>query len=92
MKKLAIVAAFSAALLVACAGTYFEWDNARKLKTGMTQAEVTELMGRPYSVTSVPGKSIWVWSWATGFGDTKAMSVTFVGGKLTGVPEIPESF
>jgi hypothetical protein len=79
-------------LLAGCAGTHFDWDNARKLKPGMTQPEVTQLMGSPYSVRTAPGKTIWVWSWATGFGDHKAMSVSFVDEKLIEIPEIPASF
>lgn len=80
-------------MLAGCAGTNFEWSNARQLKTGMTQAEVTALMGRPYLVKSEgAGRVKWVWSWAAGFGGHKAMSVAFQDGALVEVPEIPAEF
>ena len=92
MKRTIAAVVIACGLVSGCAGTHFDWNDARKLKPGMTQAEVTEIMGRPYSVRSAEGQIIWVWSWANGFGSHKAMSVTFADGKLVKVPEIPESF
>lgn len=43
----ALVAASMLALLAGCAGTDFTYDNARKVRVGMTEAEVARLMGPP---------------------------------------------
>lgn len=40
-------------MLTACAGSGgIEWDDVRQLTVGMTEHEVTEKVGTPYSVTS----------------------------------------
>ena len=44
MKKLFLTALFSV-LLVGCAGTNFNWDNARQIKQGMNEKEAVALMG-----------------------------------------------
>ena len=72
--------------LSGCAGTNFEWDNARQIKAGMTEQEVTNLMGAPYLVRSESGKLTWVWSYANTFDGVKTVSVVFVDGKVTEPP------
>lgn len=76
----------------ACAGTNFNWDTARQIKPGMTEQEVTALMGRPYLVKSAGSQVTWVWSHANALGASKAVSVVFVDGKVSDAPAIPESF
>ena len=39
------VALLSAALCAACAGSGFQWDKARQIQPGMTEDQVTALMG-----------------------------------------------
>lgn len=92
MRRL-IAACLLAGALAGCAGTNFKYDNARQVKVGMTEAEVTQLMGRPYSVISTPNGQTWVWSHANGFtGSSRAVSFKFADGRVTEVPSIPESF
>jgi hypothetical protein len=68
-------------------------DNTRKVEVGMTEQQVTELMGRPYSVTSKGEEQIWVWSHANALsGRSQAVSFIFRGRKVISVPTIPESF
>lgn len=90
MKK--TISLLSIVLLTACAGTNFEWDNARQIKAGMTEQEVTNIMGAPYLVRSESGKLTWVWSYANTFDGVKTVSVIFVDGKVTEPPPIPASF
>jgi hypothetical protein len=89
-----IFLAFAAALtLAACAvGTPIKWDRARQVKVGMSEREVTALMGNPYMVTSRPDGQRWIWALGNSFGGSQSMSVTFKDGKVTEVPPIPASF
>lgn len=87
-----IVLAAAAMLLVACAGTNFDFAAARQVKPGMSEAELTALMGRPYSVVSRGDSQTWIWSHATGFGAAKSISFMFRDGKVVEVPKIPDSF
>lgn len=91
MKKLISIFAL-AATLVGCAGTPIKWDNARQIKTGMSEAEVTTLMGKPYMVSSREVGQRWIWTFATGFGGAETMTVDFKDGKVVSVPPIPASF
>lgn len=88
----AIVALAAAALMAACAGTNFDFASARQVKLGMTEAELTKIMGSPYSVVSRGDTQIWVWSHATGFGSAKSVSYSLRDGKVIAVPTIPDSF
>lgn len=92
MRKFLIAIAACAAL-AGCAGTKFDFEAARQVKVGMTEAEVQELMGRPYSVTTKGDSQIWVWSYANGMtGAHQAVSFVMKDGKVESVPKIPESF
>ncbi len=83
----------AALVLSACAvGTPINWNNARQVQVGMTEAQVTALMGRPYMVASRPEGQRWIWTIASAFGGASTMSVTFKDGKVTEVPPIPASF
>ncbi|KJH75328.1 outer membrane protein assembly factor BamE domain-containing protein [Pseudomonas sp. ES3-33] len=90
MKKALIIAA--ALLLAACAGTPFTFGQANKVKIGMTEDQVYEIMGNPYSVVSKPDSQMWVWSHATAFGGAKSVSFEFKDGKVATLPTIPKSF
>jgi len=87
-----ILIAATALAMSACAGTNFKWDDARQIRTGMTEQEVTALMGQPYLVKSEGSKLTWVWSHANALGASKAVSVVFVDGKVAEQPAIPDSF
>lgn len=90
MRRISII--ILAALLAACAGTAFKWDAARQITTGMSEKEVTALMGPPYLVTSQKNGVIWVWSYADAFAGSKSVSVVFKDGKVVEPPPIPASF
>lgn len=81
-------------LLGGCAaGTYFTWEDARKIEPGMTTAEVTKLVGPPYSVTATPnGELFYVWVYVQPFGGTKTLRVDFKDNKAIMAPPIPDSF
>ena len=79
-------------LLWGCAGTPFNWSEARQIKTGMTEQEVTQLMGSPFLVKSQAGGITWVWSYANSFSGVKTVSVVFRDGKVIEPPPIPTSF
>ena len=87
-----ITIAALALALTACAGTNFKWDDARQIKAGMTEQEVTALMGPPYLVKSEGGRLIWVWSHGNALGGSRSISVVFVDGKVIAPPPIPDSF
>ncbi len=70
--------------LCACAGTNFDWKDTERIKPGMTEAEVTAILGRPYSKTQSGNMTILTWSYATGFGGAKAVSYRLVNGKVAG--------
>jgi outer membrane protein assembly factor BamE (lipoprotein component of BamABCDE complex) len=91
MKKIAILFS-AAALLAACAGTSFNWDSARKVQPGMTQQQLTEIMGAPYMVTSRGKNQVWIYSYASTFGGAKSASFILTEGKVVETPAIPDSF
>ena len=91
MKKILMLVAFLVSL-TGCAGTPITWDKARQLQVGMTEAQVTALMGPPYMVASKPDGQRWVWSHAVAFGGASSLSVTMKDGKVVEVPVIPTSF
>ncbi|MDF9893477.1 UNVERIFIED_ORG: hypothetical protein OKW25_002624 [Pseudomonas vranovensis] len=92
MRKLVAVVAL-AAVLGGCAGTNFTYDQARQVKVGMTENQVVELMGPPYSVVSRADGQMWIWSHANGMsGASRVVSFRMVDGKVVEVPTIPASF
>lgn len=76
-----------------CAGTNFSYDKARQVQVGMTEGELIELMGKPYSVIARSGSQMWVWSYANSLsGSSRAVSYELRDGRVVSVPEIPGSF
>lgn len=89
----ALIAAATFAALMGCAGTNFSYDKARQVEVGMTEAELIELMGKPYSVIARNGSQMWVWSHANAFsGNSRAVSFELRNGRVASIPEIPTSF
>ena len=87
------VAATLVLVLSGCAGTSFSYDNARKVQVGMTEDQVTQIMGPPYSVVSRADGQMWVWSHANGMtGASRVISFRMLDGKVVEVPPIPTSF
>ena len=92
MKNL-ILATVVAAGLVGCAGTNFNWDNARQVKEGMSEQQVLSLLGKPNMTTSTPNGLIYVWSFANGFtGSARSVSVIMKDGVVVSAPSIPDSY
>lgn len=79
--------------LAGCAGTDFSYSQARQVQLGMTESQVTQIMGRPYSVISRTDGQMWVWSQANGFtGSSRAVSFKMQDGRVVELPSIPNSF
>lgn len=94
MKKLVLIFA-ALAFLTGCAtaGRQVNWDNARKVKVGMSEPEVTALMGSPYMVSSRDSGQRWIWTYVNGWtGAVSTMTVDWKEGKVVSVPAIPSSF
>jgi len=82
-----------ALLLSGCAGTSFSYDDARKVQLVMTEEQITQIMGPPYSVVSRADGQMWIWSHANGMtGASRVISFRMVDGKVVEVPTIPMSF
>lgn len=89
-----LILALAACLtLTACAyGTKFTYDDARQVQAGMTEQQVTELLGRPSAVMSQGGKQVWMWSYIRSFGSSQVTTVVMENGVVKDVPFIPASF
>lgn len=83
---------FAATVLAGCAGTPFRFSDARQVRVGWTEAELTALLGRPYMVTARGNDQMWVWSQANFLGDARVVSFTLRDGRVAAVPTIPASF
>lgn len=83
-----------ALLLSACAGSgTINWEQARQLKVGMTEADLIRTLGQPYSVVSKSdGTQMWIWVSVVAFGGAEHLSVAVRDGKAIQVPIIPDSF
>lgn len=96
MKRILILTLFML-MLVACAtaGTKFDFSQARQLKIGMDEQQVTQIMGAPNSVVSRSTGQVWIWSYANANGfsvKSRSVSVVMRDGKVVEVPNIPQSF
>lgn len=87
-----LVALCMVLLLSACAGTRFTWDQARQIRVGMTEKEVTELMGDANNVVAQGSRQKWVWVWVNLYSSTRTVTTIFENGKVVEVPTIPESW
>lgn len=87
MKKQPLIAvAFM--LLASCAGTPFEWDDTKKIQNGMTEAEVTKILGHPYSRSQSGNTAILTWSYKGIGTPAKAVSYSFKDGRVVGLTTI----
>lgn len=75
----AVVALF----LAGCAGTNFKWDDAYKIQPGMTEAEVIQILGKPYQTLRRGNETLLTWSYAEAFiGTSKAVTFKLMNGKV----------
>lgn len=96
MKKLFIIFALSI-FLCGCAtvGDKIDWNNARQVRDGMDQQEVTKLLGKPYRViANGDGTQKWVWVYANGWsGASQSAALSFTKeGKVMKAFDLPDSF
>ena len=73
----------------------FKWDDARQIEAGMSKAQVTELVGKPYSVVAQgDGVVRYVWVHVSYFtGASRSLVVDFdAQGHVIAKPQIPEEF
>lgn len=89
MKTESIIASVILLTASACAGTPIDWDEARTLKNGMTEAQVLERLGYPYQVATKPdGSEVWVWVFTDPTMSTEVLSIIMHGGKIETMPRI----
>lgn len=88
----AAAAAAAIALLAACAGTKFDWEQARAVRAGMTADELQQRMGKPYAVTTRGNQTTWTYSYADVMQGSKAVSFVLQDDKVVQTPTIPSSF
>jgi hypothetical protein len=88
------ILASSLALLLfvcaACVGTPFAWSSARQVKVGMTTTELTQIMGKPLTMSSSGENEVWAWNYGTGLGTGGYFAVVIKDGKVIEVPQIPD--
>lgn len=91
MKKLIML--FCVCFLAACAGNNFNWDNARKIKEGMPESEMLEIMGKPNAVKSDSNGLVYVWTHVNGLtGSVKTVSAVVKEGRVVSAPSVPSSY
>ena len=78
--------------LVACAGTKFSFDDARRVQVGMTEAQLQEILGAPTAVVAKGDQVVWVWSYADAFTGAKSVSFVLKDGVVVSVPNLPVTF
>ncbi len=79
--------------LIGCAGTNFNWDNARQIKEGMPESEMLSLMGKPSAVKSNPDGLVYVWTHVNSMtGSIKTVSSVVKDGKVVSAPTVPSSY
>jgi hypothetical protein len=87
------IALLSAALCAACAGSDFQWRTARQIQAGMTEDEVTALMGPPTDVRTQTYGVAWTWSYLNPrVGSARGVSVVFREGRVVYGAGVPSTF
>lgn len=78
-------------LFAGCAGTNFNYSDARLVQAGMTTAEVVKIMKAEPNVTEVKGNEThFVWAYGNLAGVAKQVRVRFdASGKVIAPPVIP---
>jgi hypothetical protein len=75
--------------LAGCAGTQFEWSQAKQVQVGTTETELVALLGKPYMVKTQGDSQTWIWSYANGLsGQHGVVSFGMKDGRLALVPNM----
>jgi len=82
----------AASFLSGCAGTNFNFEQARKVQPGMTSADLEKIMGKPNVVTARGDQQTWVYVHVNAFAGTRTVSFVLSHDKVQEVPAIPKSF
>ncbi|NQD74588.1 outer membrane protein assembly factor BamE [Pseudomonas sp. CM27] len=90
LQRFALAAAV--VVLAGCAGTPFTFGQASQVKVGMTEDQLSEIMGNPYMVVSQEDGQRWIYSSATAFSGAKSVSFVTKDGKVSQVPYIPKDY
>jgi SmpA/OmlA family protein len=75
-------------LSAACAGTPFQWEDTAKVRNGMTEQEVTAILGKPYSRSQNGNVTILTWSYAQAGSTAKAVSYRLENGRVVGLATV----
>ena len=88
-----VAALLAAAACAACAGSDFQWSQARQIQPGMTEDQVSSLMGPPTSKLTQSDGVTWNWAHLDPRVDSaRAVSVGFRDGRVVYGAGVPESF
>lgn len=83
----------AAAVCAGCAGSDFEWNKASQVQPGMSEQQVTALMGPPTDVRTQTYGVAWSWAYDNpSKGSARATSVVFRDGLVVSSPGVPQSF
>jgi hypothetical protein len=57
----------------------------------MTEAQVMQIMGKPYTMSAADGNEYWTWNYGTGIGTGGYFRIVLKHGIVTEVPQIPRN-
>ena len=80
------------ALVTGCAGPQIKWGDVRKIKSGMTTEEVTQILGEPNGVVSREGKLTYSWYSVSFANGSRGIRIEFKDNKVTDAPAVPDSY
>lgn len=79
-----ITSTVAALALTACAvGSHFEFSSMERIKPGMTEAQVVEVMGsKPTAISASGNATVLVWSYGNALGEGRSARVTLRDGMV----------
>ena len=92
MNNLVLALLLVCTLVAGCAGTQFKWSDVRKIKTGMTTDEVTQLLGEQNGIASRDGILVYSLSYVSLARRSRAIRIEFKDNKVSDAPAVPNSF
>jgi outer membrane protein assembly factor BamE (lipoprotein component of BamABCDE complex) len=90
---LLVLPVLAVALCAACTGSDFQWDKARQIQPGMSQDQVSALMGSPTGVRTRDEGAVWTWTYLNlRTGSARSVSALIRDGRVVDGPAVPEGF